>query len=234
ALDVRNSGSRPVLMLEGELLEGGWQSRALVRDLILAPRSSHRVDVSCVEQHRWGGEVSHERRARRASPRVQMALRGDDLFRQERVWDGVRRYDETTGPTATSSLADHIDRLDALAPLVPVAGQRGVLVGVGGQPLALELFGSAPALAAHLASIIEAARLDALLVDTPTTTMPGRRARRMTARLSTTRLEQGREFVGDGVSIGASTPGMVVRGVTTQSGGLAHLSVLNTQHPVMA
>lgn len=39
-LVVHNAGPRPALLLEGELLEGGWQHRGLVADVILAPGSS--------------------------------------------------------------------------------------------------------------------------------------------------------------------------------------------------
>src|SRR3712207_5864629 len=47
-LVVTNTGRRPALLLEGELLEGGLQHRALVGDLILAPRRSCVVEVACV------------------------------------------------------------------------------------------------------------------------------------------------------------------------------------------
>jgi len=51
-LIVTNEGARPVLLLEGELLEGGWQHRTLVHDLLLAPGSSRVVEVACVEHGR--------------------------------------------------------------------------------------------------------------------------------------------------------------------------------------
>lgn len=37
-LVLTNEGLRPALLLEGELLEGGWQHRVVVQDLVLAPR----------------------------------------------------------------------------------------------------------------------------------------------------------------------------------------------------
>jgi len=39
-LVLTNEGPRPALLLEGELLEGGWQHRSVVQDLVLAPGSS--------------------------------------------------------------------------------------------------------------------------------------------------------------------------------------------------
>src|SRR5882757_2243636 len=56
------TGVRPVLLLEGELLEGGMQHRALVHDLLLMdPSRSHVVPVVCVEHGRWHGEQEHAR-----------------------------------------------------------------------------------------------------------------------------------------------------------------------------
>ena len=54
-LVVRNVGDRVALLLEGELLEGGWQQRALVHDLLLAPGAPMTISVACVEHGRWAG-----------------------------------------------------------------------------------------------------------------------------------------------------------------------------------
>ena len=46
------------LLLEGEMLEGGWQHRVLDCDLLLDAGGSYVAPVSCVEHGRWhGGEV---------------------------------------------------------------------------------------------------------------------------------------------------------------------------------
>lgn len=175
ALVVENRGPKPVLLLEGELLEGGWQTRALARDVILEPFESRVVEVACVEQNRWAGATVHDRRGRRATNSVQAALRSAD--RQSRVWEDVRRYDDALGATATSSLADHLDRMPPAVAPRPLPGQSGVIVGVAGQPIALELFGSRTALAAHLPGIVEAATLEAML-HSHVERVPARRARR--------------------------------------------------------
>lgn len=234
ALTVTNTGARPALLLEGELLEGGWQNRALVRDLILAPNSRHAVEVSCVEERRWAGQPAHRRHTRKVTPRVQMALRSSRPVRQERVWADVSRYEASIGATATSSLAAQMDRLPAAPRFAPLAGQRGVLIGLGEQPLALELFGSAKAFAQYLPALLEAAALDAaLLGDGPRTPVPARRARRMMARLDTAEVAQTEDDAGDGLALSAMTPHLVARGIATGDGRLAHLSVLNAQHPLM-
>jgi hypothetical protein len=118
------------------------------------------------------------------------------------VWESVARYESAIAATATGSLVDHLDRLDSTQPPIrvrPVAGQRGVLLGVGGQPLTVDLFGSAGALRAHLPALIRAARLDAALVPPHLRQpVPGRRARRMARRLAGTALRRADVDTGDG------------------------------------
>ncbi len=184
-LVVTNEGPRPVVMLEGELLEGGWQHRALAHDLVLAPGAARVVEVVCVEQGRWSPSAGHARGGRRASPSVRSSLHGPATGRQGAVWSRVARYGDVLTPSPTGSLVDHLDRQPDDVPLAtPMPGQRGVVIGVGGQPLVLELFGSAEALAAHLAQLLRSVLLDAAVVPLHhVAEVPSRRARRMIARL---------------------------------------------------
>ena len=75
-----------------------------------------------------------------------------------------------------TELATGISRIRALA------GQRGILIGLGGQPAFLELFASPTGLRRHLAGLLEAAALDAALL--PAEPTPGRRVRRFAGSLS--------------------------------------------------
>jgi len=246
-LVVTNEGARTVLLLEGELLEGGWQHRTLVRDLLLAPHTSRAVAVACVEQGRWSGSPEHRHGARRTSPSVRCALGRDEDTRQSAVWSRVGRYEAALGSSPTGSLLDHLDGLtDGVgrhgAVLLP--GQRGVILGVGGQPLVLEMFGSRAALAAHLPALLAAVFLDAALVPpSQVGQVPGRRARRMAAHLAGVPLagsasdgsaaDRGAGDVGVGTNLTARTTHATVTGIATPTGGLAHLSALNTAHPLL-
>jgi hypothetical protein len=232
-LSVANLGSRPALLLEGELLEGGWQTRALACDLLIAPKASAVVDVACVEHGRWHGATGHARRARRVSGSVQHRLRGRETSRQHEVWDCVARFEQATGPTASGSFADHLDRLapeDAAVRVLP--GQTGLITGVAGWPVALELFGSPSALSAHLPGILDAARLDALLAG-HAEPVPGRRARRLAAALSALPLESAPVHAGDGHALTAGGAHLAARGIAVADGILAHLSALNLRHQLI-
>jgi hypothetical protein len=170
-LVVTNWGTRPSLLLEGELLEGGWQHRVVARSVLIGAGSTEIVAVRCVEQGRWAGEAAHVRGGERAPVTVRAA--GD----QHEVWRRVARF----GPSATGSLLEATrDRRRAAEDLVrglrPVPFQSGVLVGVGGQPLFLEVF-DVPATLVHVwDGLLAAAALDA--VGAPAVETPGYRARK--------------------------------------------------------
>ena len=186
---VTNRGERPVLLLAGELLEGGWQTRALTATTLLAAGEPSVQQVLCVEEGRWGGDVVHTRRARRAPSAVRSRFDGADA--QQAVWERVRHYDGVAGPSPTGSLGDRLDRTAPLARdltrgLRPLAGQRGILVGIAGRPAWLELFDRARTLAAHWPGLLHAATLDA--VGQPAVRTPGAPARSFAARVEKTRL----------------------------------------------
>jgi len=84
-LVVTNTGARPALLLEGELLEGGQQHRVAAHSMLVAPRASHVLRVRCVEAGRWTGISEHARTGRRA-PLTVRAAHGQDA-----TWASVRR-----------------------------------------------------------------------------------------------------------------------------------------------
>jgi len=159
---VTNRADRPVLLLAGELLEGGMQHRASTATTLLPPDRPTVLPVVCVEQGRWHGDAVHRRQARRVPFAVLPRLDS-----QHEVWRRVHRYEAVAGPSATDSLAERLDRSapqtgDLTRGLRPLAGQRGVLVGIAGRPAWLEVFDSGHTLAAHWSGLMQAAALDAL------------------------------------------------------------------------
>lgn len=56
SLRVHNRGKHPVLVMAGEVVQGGQQDRVMAEDLLLPPSDAPvTVTVNCVEQGRWGG-----------------------------------------------------------------------------------------------------------------------------------------------------------------------------------
>jgi hypothetical protein len=184
SLTVANTGPVPLLLLEGELLEGGLQHRMVAGSTLLAAGGEIPIDVVCVEQGRWGGgEGGHTARGRRASVRVRAGLREGD--RQGEVWRRVAGYEGRLGANPTRSYVEHTLRADALVRhltkgLHPFPGQVGVLIGLAGQPLTAEIFDTPRMLSGQFDEIVAAAAMDALGL--PPIETPGRGARRFLYR----------------------------------------------------
>jgi len=174
-LVVTNTGSRPVLVLEGELFEGGQQHRVAARAVLVGAGASQVLDVRCVEQGRWSGAAGHARSGRRAPLSVRSALD------QSQTWERVSRFEQRYRTSATSSLLEATRDADQQAAalvrgLRPLPYQGGVLLCLGGQSAQLESYDCPRTLAAVWDALLHAAALDALaLAPVPT---PGRRARR--------------------------------------------------------
>jgi hypothetical protein len=103
------------------------------------------------------------------------------------VWSRVSEYESRYGANDTASFVSHADQAAAeIDRLVegfrPLLGQVGVVIGIAGQPVMLEVFDSASTLARQFASIVRAAALDALGQEPLAT--PSRRARRFVERAS--------------------------------------------------
>ncbi len=110
-------------------------------------------------------------------------------------------------------------------------GQRGVLIGLGGQPAFLELFASPTGLRRHLPGLLEAATIDAALLTAEPT--PGRRARRFAQLLANAPIgdELGTD-AGAGQALASRSRYHEVRGIGWND-QLLHATVFNRRHPLM-
>lgn len=263
-LTVTNNGPRPALLLEGELLEGGHQHRTCARDVLLGTGETRDIDTYCVEAGRWEGTSSHRRQARRAplNVRAELASPADPggAGRQGRIWNRVARFDAARGRSATSSLLEHLDRFTAEprkdrgfgaddAPS-PLEGQRGVVIGLGSQPLLLEVFGTHTLFRRHYRQLVESTLLDLELLPPQVMAsgpMPGQRARDFAAAVQALRFGA---FDGGLPALEVRNHGALLSRNVSQTTGqlaaagiavalphrepeLAHLTSWNTHHPLM-
>ena len=90
-LVVTNTGTRPALVLEGELLEGGQQHQVAARSAMIASGESVVLEVRCVEEGRWSGSRSHARTGRLAPMSVRAASE------QGQTWSRVRDLEARHG-----------------------------------------------------------------------------------------------------------------------------------------
>ena len=247
-LVVTNDGPRSALLVEGELLEGGWQHRMVEHDVVIKPHTSVVVQVDCVEAGRWNGATAHVRRARRASAGLRATLATSaPADRQQAVWAEVADLDVALGDSPTGSFLHHLDgALDArlkpaeavgmrrkIGALRPLDGQRGVVVGVSGQPVLLELYPSSAALSAALPDLLNGLLVDAVADGAPPVPTPGRRARRLGRSVSRRRIRLADDIdAGAGRCYGADTEHASVRGIAVAD-AWAHLTVFNRDHELL-
>jgi hypothetical protein len=227
-LVLTNTGDRPALLLEGELLEGGQQHRVAGRSILVDQGQSEVLPVRCVEQGRWSGSRQHARGGRRAPVSVR-AAEG-----QGQTWEQVGRFETRYGASTTSSLLDAThDAGAAAAALVagirPLPFQAGVLLCLAGQPVQLEVFDAPETLAAGWDALLHAAALDALGL--PEVATPGRRARRFLARATCVSLTGAP--AGLGTAVEGRTQYARVTGLVWQ-GRAVHAVAVNPRHELVA
>lgn len=223
---------RPLVALEGDLLEGGMQDRMVATSVLLAPGSTGILEARCVERGRWSGTGHHTARGHKTSPTVRAAgLDRQGVADQGAAWERIDNFERQFGGTATHTLTRHLDQVDPSGiPLID--GQRGVILGIGGRVIGAEMFGSPRGLAARWDGILAAAALDARSAPPVPTT--GQRARDFAAQVERMVLT-----VGDGAGMARrlrSTHQTLVLsgiGVAADPRRVIHATVWNTAHPTL-
>jgi len=102
---MENTGGKTLLLMSGEIIAGGRQTRVIRKDTVIEPKQRVAVAVFCVEQRRWAGGRNFKNSANMAPAAMQDAIkRGAG---QNRVWREVRKKSRETGVTSrTESLDD--------------------------------------------------------------------------------------------------------------------------------
>jgi len=167
------SRSDHVLVMAGEVISGGKQTRTVRRDIILSPGQRVETPVFCVEAHRWKGKASFGAAGVLVPQSIQKAVRkGAD---QSAVWGEVARNNAALGSeNATGSLelglkAGPVARRLAdvrrtIVPEVP-AGSVGFLFAdrFAARVIGAELFGRPDLAHALLPKLIDAYAVDLVL-----------------------------------------------------------------------
>ena len=234
SLVISNPGPLPLLLIEGSLLEAGWQHRVLLRDTLVGHDSEFIAEVACVERGRWQGGAGQELGEETAPVRVRAALREEHLD-QGRVWAEVDGYQSRLARTPTASLVETVRRrrvdLDQLVGDLPVLpGQRGAIIGIGGQPVVLDLVDHPDTFASRWPALLRSAALDAL--DAPAEPTPGRRARRFAQVIGALPVVA-TGTSGIGTTLASPTDAQIqLRGLA--AGRVVHATCLNLRHPIAA
>jgi hypothetical protein len=244
-LTAKNPTPLPYVLLEGTIVDGGWQHRVLVHSVLVGAAAQLDLPVRCVEAGRWNGDTAQHLHRRRAPLGVRGATHGvrrptEDSQVQGRVdqgdvWSRVAAYEQTYGASPTSSLVEVLDQAqvtDELRAAVPrpLLGQRGILVGVAGHPALVEVFEHPDQLAQQWDALIDGLLASTLHV--PRRTTCTRRARAFMERL-TNRVLPTLTAAGAGI-LGETGDDLVsVRALDTGDGRTIHATALNVRHELV-
>ncbi|MGI8775371.1 MAG: ARPP-1 family domain-containing protein [Actinomycetota bacterium] len=177
-----NKGEHPVLIVDGEHLEGAKQNRILNVSVLLAAGHKTVLPVSCVEQGRWhyqGGQRDFSSsddhsyaRLRKlqaeAGTRVMAGKRARPS--QGEVWQEVaakhREMNVANSPSGAmkDAFMQHRGELDAMRATfaAPQAEQTGVIAFVSGHPVAMDLFDRPDTLTKMWSRLVSGYSMDAL------------------------------------------------------------------------
>lgn len=174
-LRVANPTGDAVLLYDGQGVVGAKQDRILDVTVLVAPGSTVTVPVSCVEQGRWrhaspvfaaAGHTSHPELRRRKAERLSQRMSPGAA--QQEVWAAVAQKSERLGvrsPTGAQSdvFAERAPDLDRLAARFPLhAGQYGMVLGLAGAPVCVDLVSRPDAFAALYPSLLRGYLMDGI------------------------------------------------------------------------
>jgi hypothetical protein len=172
-----NDADRPVLLIDGEELQGAKQNRILNTSVLLPPKSKTRIPVSCVEEGRWShvsptfkaGNYAPSSLRQRKSRDVQYSLRarGRAESDQGAVWDSLAEHIESSAAAAPTRAMS-----DAMATLAEVLGRYhkalpypsaacGVVAAVCGRFVAMDAFDAPSTLEAIWGRLVASYAMDA-------------------------------------------------------------------------
>ena len=181
ALQVRNPGDKPVLVVEGEHFLGGKQNRAVNVTVLVPALSDLEIPVSCLEQGRWGRRQASRRDEAFTAARVRakkdvgvamsMLESGSRDGDQGGVWCEVdEMLSRASVHSATAAAADikrarrrersRVATIEKLVARGPLPGQCGIVVVHGRWVTGMDLFGASHLLGAHWGALIRSHLLE--------------------------------------------------------------------------
>jgi hypothetical protein len=198
---VENRAATAVLIVFGEELRGAKQNRVANASFLLPPKDERVIDVSCVEQGRWGRRgggfagrcpefegsapllSSVIRRKMQKKVAVSRALTGTYDADQGEVWQSVtQRLDRSGVRSESGAYADYarsrerdIDEIAKSFHVLEDAGQVGFVAAIGDEIVGLEAIGRGDVFARVFPTLLHAYAIDA--VDAEQVRESGPRAR---------------------------------------------------------
>lgn len=241
---AHNQADLPVLLLDGEHVEGAMQNRVLNVTVLVAANQKTVLSVACVERGRWhyedrsafapSADITYSRlRSKNAAAAAMSARRergrGVD---QHEVWADVSAKHAEIGvdESATGAMRHAYEQrrgdLEEMTSSFsqPEAGQTGVIACVGGSAVALDAFDRPETLAKLWSRLVSGYAMDALGTPQARVYDDAARAFLEAAASSETSSHEG---VGLGRDVVLTSPTTVGHALTWE-GGVVHLAIFTT------
>ena len=178
-LHVFNRAERPLLIVDGEELEGSVQNRVVNLTVLVAARTEASLPVSCAERGRCTGQTfrftssSHVQfasgRAQKMSQVSQSLARGHRRqANQVAIWHDIHqkaiRMQAVSDTDAMAAMYErHAEVLESYVEALPHVDRcRGAVFAVHGRLAGMELFDSARTWSRFMAKIVRSYAIDAL------------------------------------------------------------------------
>ncbi len=176
-----NKSDVAVLLLDGEEVRGAKQNRILNTTILVGPKSSIKVPVSCVEHGRWSyqsrefaesGNVMHREMRALNVVQVNQSLKSVKQFRSDQgeIWDKVAELAcDMNVPSSTGAMRDVYAAKEAdldgyLKSFRLVDGQKGILVFVDGKPAGMDFVSKDAAFATLFPKLVKSYAMEAMLL----------------------------------------------------------------------
>ncbi|MFQ5635560.1 MAG: ARPP-1 family domain-containing protein [Gammaproteobacteria bacterium] len=229
---LENTGSKPVLILDGEELIGAKQNRAANVTILAPAGKTVHIPVTCVEAGRWAYRSRdfapseqmhfHEGRKRKmASVHASLRATGRKAADQGAVWEDIAdKCEAMEVATPTSAMADiyrsHRTRVeDYVDAFTAGDGQIGAVFAIGENVEGLELFDCDETLADMLPKLIRSYAIDAIeTVESHRRNPSAVSADAFISRLVTAEVET-YPAVGEGTEVRLTAPGVIAGGLVT-------------------
>ena len=178
-LRVLNGGNLPVLILDGEEIVGGLQNRVVNTTLLIPPKTTFDLPVSCIEHGRWResasafqtGEAVHPTLRRQKSQQVTANLQFAEgpVANQQAIWAEVdTRHRSARTYSATAALRDvYVQRGPDLDIIVnelecPSDNPTGIVALFDGHAACADLFDRPETLRLYWDRLVRSYALEAL------------------------------------------------------------------------
>ena len=178
-LRVENKYAGMVLIMDGEELVGAKQNRIVNTTILLPPKSTTVIPVSCVEQGRWSYDTEHFRSEKRVMPSGLRAMKAQQVntnlktYREYRadqfaIWDDIAlRTDRMKVFSPTGAMAAiYESNRDALSDYTSrftlVQKQVGAVFMINGRVAGLDAFGRAETFEKVFSKLVGSYALDVL------------------------------------------------------------------------